>query len=171
MDATRSLKAKVAKNVFTLTKVADFSNISRSSHRSSFLLITLENLQYSAKTDYFWVAVGATRCLKAKIAENVFTLKFLLVFLLFCDRLIKVSSFWPPSKVCNIRQKMLIFVWELMEVDAWRLKVHKFFQLDELWCFLQYFLMDSSKLVLFSHPEKIATFGKIWLFLGRNGRG
>ena len=37
-------------------------------------LATYKNLQFSAKIDYFWLGMDATRCLKAEIAKIVFTL-------------------------------------------------------------------------------------------------
>ncbi len=74
MDVTRWLKAKIAKNVFTLTKFGDFCTILHESHQSQFTLATYKNLHFSAPIESFWLGMDATRCLKAKIAKNVFTL-------------------------------------------------------------------------------------------------
>ena len=73
MDVTRQLKAKIAKNVFTLTKVGDFCTILLESHQSQFFLATYKNLNFLAKIDQFWLGMDVTRCLKAKIAKFVFT--------------------------------------------------------------------------------------------------
>ncbi len=74
MDVTRQLKAKIAINVFTLTKFGVFWTILHESHQSQFTLATYKNLHFSAQNDSFWLGVDATRCLKAKIAKIVFTL-------------------------------------------------------------------------------------------------
>ena len=74
MDATRCLKAEIAKIVFTLSKFGDFCTILHQSHQSQFFLATYKNLQFSAKIDQFWLGMDATRCLKAEIAKIVFTL-------------------------------------------------------------------------------------------------
>ena len=73
MDVTRQLKAKIAKNVFTLTKVGDFCTIWHESHQSQFFLAAYKNLHFLAKIDQFWLGMDVTRCLKAKIAKIVFT--------------------------------------------------------------------------------------------------
>ncbi len=73
MDVIRCLKAKIAKNVFILTKVGDFCTILHESHQSQFFLATYKNSHFLANLDQFWLGMDATRCLKAKIAKNVFT--------------------------------------------------------------------------------------------------
>ena len=85
----------------------------------------LKKLALSDENWLFCVAMGATRCLKAETAKNVFILKILLFFLLFCDRVIKVSSFWPPTKICTFQQHLNIFGWEWMKLDASRLELTK----------------------------------------------
>ncbi len=72
MDVTRQLKAKIAKNVFTLTKIGDFCTNLHESHQSQFFLATYKNLHFLAKNDQFWLGMDVTRCLNAKIAKNVF---------------------------------------------------------------------------------------------------
>ena len=67
-------EVKIDEHVLTLAKLVEFSNILRSSHRNEFFLVTLKKLQFSAKIDFFWVGVDASRCLKAEIAENVIIL-------------------------------------------------------------------------------------------------
>ena len=74
MDVTRQLRAKIAKNVFTLTKFGDFCTNLHESHQIQFFLATHKNLHFWAKFDQFWLGMDVTRCLKAKIATNVFTL-------------------------------------------------------------------------------------------------
>ncbi len=73
MDVTRWLKAESAKKVFTSTKFGDFCTNLHESHQSQFFLATYKNLHFLAKIDQFWLGVDVTRCLKAKIAKNVFT--------------------------------------------------------------------------------------------------
>ncbi len=73
MDVIRCLKAKIAKNVFNLTKFGDFCTILHESHQSQFFLATYKNLHFLAKLDQFWLGMDVTRCLKAKIAKKVFT--------------------------------------------------------------------------------------------------
>ncbi len=73
MDVTRQLKAKIAKNVFILTTIGDFCTNLHESHQSQFFLATYKSLHFLAKLDQFWFGMDATRCLKAKIAKNVFT--------------------------------------------------------------------------------------------------
>ena len=73
MDVTRQMKAEIAKNVFTLTKIGDFCTILHESHQSQFFLATYKSLQFLAKIYQFGLGMDVTRCLKAKIAKNVFT--------------------------------------------------------------------------------------------------
>ena len=49
MDVTRWLKAKIAKNVFTLTKFGDFCTTLHESHQSLFFLAAYKNLLILAK--------------------------------------------------------------------------------------------------------------------------
>ncbi len=74
MDVTRWLKAEIAKNVFTSTKFVDFSTIVHESHQSQFFMATYKKQHFSAKIEYFWLKMDVIRCLKAKIAKNVFIL-------------------------------------------------------------------------------------------------
>ena len=108
MDATRCLMAKTAENVFTLTKLADFPNVLRSSHWSYFFGHP-RKIAILGKKWLFYVRVNASRCLKAEIAKKCSIWRVLVTFPLFCDRVTKVSSFWPPKKNCTFRQKMIIF--------------------------------------------------------------
>ena len=73
MDVTRQLKAEIAKIVFTWTKIGDFCTNLHESHPSQFFLATYKNLHFWAKIDQFWLGMDVTRCLKARIAKNVFT--------------------------------------------------------------------------------------------------
>ena len=73
MDVTRWLKAEIAKKVFTLTKFGDFCTILHESNQSQFFLATYKNLNFLAKIYQFGLGMDVTRCLKAKIAKNVFT--------------------------------------------------------------------------------------------------
>ncbi len=118
MDATRYLKAEIAKFMFTLSKFGDFCTILHQSHQSQFFLATYKNLQFSAKIDQFWLGMDATRCLKAEIAKIVFTLSNFGIFALFCIRVTKVGSFWPPTKICSFRRKLISFGQEWMQLDA-----------------------------------------------------
>ncbi len=73
MDVNRCLKAKIAKKVFTLTKIGDFRTNLHESHQSQFFLATYKNLNFLAKIDQFWLGMDVTRCLKARLDKNVFT--------------------------------------------------------------------------------------------------
>ncbi len=73
MDVTRQLKAEIAKNVFTLTKFGDFCTLLHESHQSQFFLATYKKQNFSAKIELFWLGMDVNRCVKAKIAKNVFT--------------------------------------------------------------------------------------------------
>ncbi len=73
MDVTRWLKAKIAKNVFTLTKFGVFWTILHESQQSQFFLATYKKLHFLAKNDQFWLGMDVTRWLKAEIAKKVFT--------------------------------------------------------------------------------------------------
>ena len=130
-------------------------------------LVTLKNLQFSAKIDYFWVGVDATRCLKAEIAKNVFILTILFFFLLFCDRVIKASSFCPTKKFDFFSANFNCF-W--VGMDATRCLMAKtaknVFTLKKLGDFTSV-LRSSHWSYFFGHPQKIATFGKNWLFYVR----
>ncbi len=115
MDVTRCFKAKIAKKVFTSTKFGDFCAILHDSHQSQFFLATYKSLHFLAKNDQFLLGMDITRWLKAEIAKKVFTsLIFLVVFALFCMRVTKVSSFWPPTKSSNFRRKLSVSNWERM---------------------------------------------------------
>ncbi len=74
MGVIRCLKAKIAKNVFNLTKFGDFCTILHESHQSQFFLATYKKQHFSAKIEYFWLKMDVIRSLKAKIAKKVFNL-------------------------------------------------------------------------------------------------
>ncbi len=74
MDVIRCLKAKFAKNVFTLTKFGDCCTILHESRQSQFFLATYKKQQFSAKIECFWLGLDVARQLKAKNARNVFNL-------------------------------------------------------------------------------------------------
>ena len=59
MDATRCLKAEIAKNVFMLTKFGDFCIFLHESHQSLFFLATYKILHFSAKKAHFLVEMDA----------------------------------------------------------------------------------------------------------------
>ena len=73
MDITRWLKAELGKKVFTSTKFGDFCTILHESNQSQFFLATYKKLHFLAKVCQFGLERDVTRCLKAKIAKNVFT--------------------------------------------------------------------------------------------------
>ncbi len=73
MDVTRWLKAEIAKKSVHFDEICDFCAILHESHQSQFFLATYKKLHFSAKIDQFWIGMDVTRCLKAKIAKNVFT--------------------------------------------------------------------------------------------------
>ena len=114
MDVTRCVKVQNSINVFTWTKFGDFCFILLESHQSQFFLATYKNQKFSAKIEQFWLGTDVTRWLKAKIVKNVFTLTTFGVFGLFCLRVTKVISFWPPTKNCTFWQKMISFGQEWM---------------------------------------------------------
>ncbi len=110
MDVTRCLKAKNAKNVFTLTKFGVFWAILHESLQSQFFLATYKNLHFLAKIDYFWLGMDVTRWLKTAIAKKVFTStkigdfcsrlyyshqsQFFLAIYKNLDFLAKIDQFW-----------------------------------------------------------------------------
>ncbi len=73
MDVTRWLKTAIAKKVFNSTKIGDFCTNLHESHQSYFFVATYKKQHFSAKIEYFWLETDVIRCLKAKIAKNVFT--------------------------------------------------------------------------------------------------
>ena len=48
--------------------------------------------------------------------QNVFSVTK--IFALFCRRVTKVSSFWPPTKICIFRQELTVFSQKWMQLDA-----------------------------------------------------
>ena len=44
--------------------------------------------------------------------------EFLVTFALFCRRVTKVSSFWPPTKICIFRQELTVFSQKWMQLDS-----------------------------------------------------
>ena len=120
------------------------------------------------KIDCFWVGMGATRCLKAKFAKNMFTLTILLFFLLFCVKVIKVH-FGHRQKLAFLGKNWIF--WVGMDATRWlKAKINqKAFTLTIFGDFSNSFAIDSSKLVRFGHIQNFALFGKNWLSLGKNG--
>ncbi len=62
--------------------------------------------------------MDATRCLKTKFTQNVLSVRILMIFTLFCRRVTKVSSFWPPTKIGIFRQELTVFSQKWMQLDA-----------------------------------------------------
>ncbi len=110
MDVIRCLKANIAKNVFNLTTFGDFCTILHESYQSQFFLATSKNLQFLAKNDQFWLGKDVIRCLKAKIAKNVFTLTKIGYF---CTNLHESHQsqffFRPPTENCTFWPKLISF--------------------------------------------------------------
>ncbi len=118
MDATRCLKAEIAKIVFALSKFGVFCTILHQSHQSQFFLATYKNLQFPAKIDQFWLGMDATRCFKAEIAKIVFTLSKFGDFCTDLHQSHQSQSFQPPTKICSFRRKLTSFGQEWMQLDA-----------------------------------------------------
>ncbi len=114
MDVTRWLKAKIARNVFTLAKFGVFWTIWHESHQSQFFLATYKNWHFLAKIDQFWLGMDVTRWLKNEIAKKCSLRRNLVIFALFCMRVTKISSFWPPTKTCTFWRKLISFCQEWM---------------------------------------------------------
>ncbi len=114
MDVTRWLKAKIAKNVFTLTKFGVFWTILQESQQSQFFLATYENLHFLAKIDWFRLRMDVTRWLKGEIAKKVFTSTKFVDFSTILHESHQSQFFWPPTKTCTFWQKMISFWQEWM---------------------------------------------------------
>ena len=82
----------------------------------------------------------------------------LLIFALLCMRVIKVSSLWPPTKICTFRRKLSIFGCEWMQLDAWKLKLPKRFSLWQKLSLFALFCMRFTKVRSFCPPTKTCTF-------------
>ncbi len=110
IDVIRCLKAKIAKNVFILTKFGVFCTILRESHQSQFFVATYKKQHFSAKIEYFWLEMDVIRCLKAKIAKNVFKLTKIGYF---CTNLHESHQsqffFRPPTENCTFWPKLISF--------------------------------------------------------------
>ncbi len=109
MDVTRCLKAKIAKKVFTSSKFGNFCTILHDSHQSQFFLATYKSLHFLAKLDQFGLGMDVTRCLKAKIARNVF---FWTKFGDFCTILLESHQsqfFLATYKNCTFWPKLISF--------------------------------------------------------------
>ncbi len=117
MDVTRQLKAEIAKNVFTLTKFGDFCTLLHESHQSQFFLATYKKQNLSAKIELFWLGMDVNRCLKAKIAKNVFTLTKFGVFWTILHECQQSQFFLATYKNLNFLAKIDQF---LLRMDATR---------------------------------------------------
>ena len=122
----------------------------------------------SANFKFFCVRMDASRCLKVKSAENVFTLTKFGFFPLLCVKVIKVH-FGHRQNFAFSGKNWLY--WEGMDATRWfKAKIEKnVFTLTIFGDFFHCFAIDSSKLVCFGHIQKFALFGKKWLSLGKNG--
>ena len=68
---------------------------------------------------HFWLkTVNANRCLKTKYTQNVFSVTIFGDFCTIFRRVTKVSSFWPPTKICIFRQELTVFSQKGMQLDA-----------------------------------------------------
>ncbi len=114
MDVIRSLKAKIAKKVFNLTKFGEFCTILHESRQSQFFLATYKKQQFSAKIECFWLGLEVTRWLKAKSAKNVFTLTKFGVFWTILHESHQSQFFWPPTNLCTFWRKLVSFGQEWM---------------------------------------------------------
>ena len=105
-----------------------------------------KKMHFPTKIDHFWGGMGATRCLKAKIAKNVFTLTILFFFLLFCVKVIKVH-FGHWQKLAFLGENWLF--WEGMDATRWfSAKIDKNVFTLTILLFFNYFALNSSKFIL-----------------------
>ncbi len=118
MDVIRCLKAKIAKNVFILTKFGDFCTILHESHQSQFFLATYKKQHFSAKIECFWLGMDVTKWLKAKIARNVFTLTKFGVFWTILHESHQSQFFLATYKILHFLAKIDQF-WLGMDVTRW----------------------------------------------------
>ncbi len=119
------LKAKIAKNLFTLTKFGVFWTSLHESQQSQFFLATYKNLHFLAKIDQFWIGMDVTRCLKAKIAKNVFTLTKFGVFWTILHESHQSQFFLATYKNLHFLARIIQF-WLGMDVSRWlRAKIAK----------------------------------------------
>ena len=81
-------------------------------------------------------------------------------FALFYMRVIRVSSFWPPTKICTSRKKLSISGSEWMQLDAWRLKLPKMCSLWRNLLIFAQFCMRVTKNISLWPPAKICTSRK-----------
>ncbi len=118
MDVTRCLKAKNAKKVFTSTKFGNFCTILHDSHQSQFILATYKNLNLLAKIDQFWLEMDVIRCLKAKIAKNVFIFTKFGDFCTILHESHQSQFFLATYKKQHFSAKIECF-WLRMDVTRW----------------------------------------------------
>ncbi len=160
MDATRCLKAEIAKIVSNLSKFGDFCTIWHQSHQNQFFLATYKNLQFSAKIDQFWLEMDATRCLKAEIARIVFTLSKFGDFCTILHQSHQSQFFLATYKNLQFSAKIDQFWLGMDATRCLKAEIAKIvFTFVEIWRFLHYFASESPKLVLFGHLQKFAVFG------------
>ena len=91
------------------------------------------------------------------------------IFALFCMRVTKVSSLWPPTKNCTFRQKMLILWQKWMQLDAWRLTMPKMCPNWQNLVIFALFCMKVTKVSSFWPPTKNCTFRQNCSFCDRKG--
>ncbi len=118
MVVTRWLEAKIAKNVFTLTKFGVFWTILHESHQSQFILATYKKQHFSSKVEYFWLEMDVIRCLKAKIAKNVFILPKFGDFCTILHESHQSQFFLAAHKKQHFSAKIECF-WQGMDVTRW----------------------------------------------------
>ena len=93
----------------------------------------------------------------------------LVVFALFCMRVTKVSSFWPPINVCTIRPNLTNFGQHWMQLDAWSLEWPKTSSLWQTLVVFALFCMRVTKVISFWPPTKICTFRQNLTYFGQKG--
>ncbi len=112
------MKTAIAKKVFTSTKIGDFCTNLHESHQSQFFLATYKNLHFLAKIDQFWIGMDVTRCLKAKIAKNVFNLTIFGDFCTILHESHQSQFFLATYKKQQFSAKIECF-WLGMDVTRW----------------------------------------------------
>ncbi len=174
MDVNRCLKAKIVKNVFTLTKFGVFWTILHECHQSQFFLATYKNLHFLAKIDQFWIGMDVIRCLKAKNAEKVLTST---KFGDFCTILLEShqSQFFLATykkqhflaKIDQFRLGMDVTRWSKAAIAK------KVFTSTKIGYFCTNFCMRVTKVSSFWPPtkssifrQKLSVFGQDWMLLG-----
>ena len=107
VDASWCLKAETDKNGFTLTILLFFLLFSVKVIKFHFG--HWQKLAFLAKIEYFgkeWMQLDDSR-LKLRKTSSLW--RFLVILPLLCYRFIKVSSFWPHTKLWTFPQKLIIF--------------------------------------------------------------